>query len=176
MSEVDPNFFAPVEMTPDAPSSHDEAANDHDARLIWDLVSKIRAPADVLRHYGLTAAQFAAKAQSPIFKNAYQEAERVWNSDMNIQTRVRLKAAFLLEDTLVPLHRIATNSNMPVRARLEAIEQLTKISTVSNVPKEVGAGGEKHNIVINIGGDRPPIKITAETKDERSEATIPAGT
>lgn len=165
---VDPSFFAPAQVTA---ASGKDAVNDHDARLIWDLVSKIQKPEDVLRTYGISAAEFAAKAKNPIWAGAYREAERIWKSDMNIQTRVRMKAAFMLEDSLLPLFRIIQNTDMPVNARLAAIEQMTKISTVSNVPKEQGVG-EKHNIVINIGGDRPPIKIVSEQGNERSTAVI----
>lgn len=171
MSEVDPSFFAP---TPPAANEVTNALTDFDARLICDLVAQIREPKTVLAQYNLTPEQFAAKAKNPMFVAAYRETERVWKSDMNIQTRVRLKAAFLLEDSLVPLHKIVTDVNMPVRAKLEAIEQLTKISTVANVPKET-ASSEKHNIVINIGGDHPPIKVVAETSNERATAIIPAG-
>ena len=171
MTDIDPAFFAPTEL---AGSSGQDAVNDHDARLIWDLVSQIRKPEDVLASYGVTTAQFAAKAKNPLWAAAYREATRVWKSDMNIQSRVRLKAAFLLEDSLVPLFRIIQNTDMPVNARLEAIDQLTKISTVANVPKESGTG-EKHNITINIGGDRPPIKVVSEQGNERHTASISAG-
>lgn len=171
MSEVDANFFAPAVPA----QSPTDALTDFDARLICDLVAQIREPATVLAQYGMTNEDLAAKAKNPMFISAYRETERVWKSDMNIQTRIRLKAAFLLEDSLVPLHRIVTDVNMPVRAKLEAIEQLTKISTVANVPKDAGGSGEKHNIVINIGGDRPPIKVVSETVNERTTASIPAG-
>jgi hypothetical protein len=170
MSEVDPGFFAAVRIA----AQPTDSLTDYDARLICDLVANIREPADVLKQYGLSAADLQAKARNPMFAAAYRETERVWKSDMNIQTRVRLKAAFLLEDSLVPLHKIVTDVDMPVRAKLEAIEQLTKISTVANVPKEGAGSGEKHNIIINIGGDRPPVKIVAESNNERSTAIIPA--
>ena len=137
-----------------------DGITDHDARLILELAAGIRKPQDILDQYGLTAQEFATKAGNPAWAAAFRETKKVWNSDMNTQTRIRMKAAFLLEDSLLPLFRIIKADNMPVAARLEAIEQLTKISTVTNVPKEAG-GGEKHSIVINIGGDKPPMHIVA---------------
>lgn len=170
MSEVDPSFYSPTVATQENMS----ALTDFDTRLILDLVAKLREPKDVLESYGITSLELAAKAKNPMFASAYRETERVWKSDMNIQQRVRLKAAFLLEDSLVPLHRIIMDQNMPVRAKLEAIEQLTRISTVANVPKEAGGAGEKHSITINIGGDHKPVTIVAEQGNERSTAVIPA--
>lgn len=156
--EVFPVMFAEEPVTPGAA----DAINGVDARLIWDLVSNLREPKDTLKIYGLEIGDLAVKAQNPLFSSAYREAERVWKSDMNIQTRIRLKAAFLLEDNLLTLHNIIRQDGIGVNAKLEALEQLTKISTVANVPKE-NAAMEKHNITINIGGGAPPIKITAET-------------
>lgn len=166
-----PTFFQPVAPAPSNPS---EGVNDHDARLIWDLVSNMRKPADVLASYGITANELRAKANNGLFASAYREAEKLWKSDMNVQQRIRLKAAFLLEDSLMPMFTIIHSVDMPVSAKLEAIEKLMKISTVAAVPKE-GAGvggGEKHSITINIGGAATPITITSETVDGTATAAI----
>lgn len=140
-----------------------ETINDIDSRLIADLVANIRQPADILAQYGITVEQLASKMRSPLFFGHFRDTQRLWNSDMNAQQRIRAKAAFILEDTLPQLHKIASGQQVPVNAKLAAIEQLTKISTVAHVPKEASAGGEKHSIVINIGGDKQPI-IIAEQK------------
>jgi hypothetical protein len=154
--------FSQVQL-PEVPASPTatDGITSHDARLIWDLVSNIRPRGQVLADYGLTTADLAAKARNGIWAGAYREAERVWKSDMNAKTRIQLKAQFLLEDSLPTLFRIITQDGISINAKLEAIEQLTKISTVTNVPKE-NAIMEKHNITINIGGDTKPISIVAE--------------
>lgn len=144
------------------PKTGTDGITGHDARLVFDLVSNLRPKAEVLSAYGLTVADLAAKARNPLWAGAYREAERVWRSDMNIKTRIQLKASFLLEDSLLPLFNIIRQEGIGINAKLAAIEQLTKISTVSNVPKEA-AQMEKHNITINIGGNAPPITVTAET-------------
>lgn len=148
-----------------------DGINGHDARLIFDLVSNIRPKKAVLDAYGLTVADLQAKAQNPLWAGAYRETERVWKSDMNVKQRIQLKASFLLEDSLPSLFNIIRQDGISISAKLAAIEQLTKISTVSNVPKEA-AMTEKHNIVINIGGGAPPITVTAETASEQSSLTV----
>jgi hypothetical protein len=156
--EVFPPMFAVEATTPDAA----DAINGIDARLIWDLVSNMRPAAEILKQYGLSPGDLAVKAQNEMFAGAYREAERVWKSDMNIQQRIRLKAAFLLEDTLPSLFNIIKQDGIGVNAKLAAIEQLTKISTVANDPKK-GEASEKHSITINIGGEKKPIQVVAET-------------
>ena len=147
-----------------------DSLSDHDGRLIMDLVSNIRPAAEVLKAYGITPSEFAAKAKNEMFASAYREAQKLWKSDMNINQRIRLKAAYCLEDSIPNLYKIVTAQGIGVNAKLEAIEKLIKISTVSNVPKE-GAQREMHNITINIGGDKPPIKIVAESHNERAVLT-----
>ena len=156
--EVFPPMFA-VEATT---ATAVEAINDIDARLIWDLVSNMRPAADILKQYGLEPGDLAVKAQNEMFAGAYREAQRLWKSDMNIQQRIRLKAAFLLKDSLPSLFGIIKQEGIGINAKLAAIEQLTKISTVANDPKK-GEASEKHSITINIGGDKKPIQVVAET-------------
>ena len=158
---ISPELFPA--LAPPPPPDLKAAISDFDARLICDLVANIRAKDEVLAQYGLTVADLKTKAASPMWASAYREAERVWKSDMNIQQRIRLKAAFLLEDSLLPLFNIIRDAAMPVSAKLEAIEKLTKISTVANVPKELGTG-ERHNIVINIGGTKAPLVLQTVEK------------
>jgi len=152
------------------PASATDGITGHDARLIFDLVSNIRPKQEVLASYGLSVADLQAKAQNPLWAGAYRETERVWKSDMNIQTWIRLKAAFLLEDSLPSLFNIIRADGVSINSKLAAIERLEKISTVSNVPKE-NATTEKHNIVINIGGGAPPIKVTAEVPSGQASLT-----
>lgn len=160
-------MFAVEATTPDAA----EAVNGVDARLIWDLVSNMRPQAEILKQYGLSAGDLAVKAQNELFASAYREAQRVWKSDMNIQQRIRLKSAFLLEDSLATLFNIIRQEGVGVTAKLAAIEQLTKISTVANDPKK-GEESEKHSITINIGGDRKPVVITAETPSGNGTVSV----
>lgn len=164
--QVFPPMFA-VEATTEVAT---ESVNGVDARLIWDLVSNMRPAAEILKQYGLEPGDLAIKAQNELFAGAYREAQRLWKSDMNIQQRIRLKAAFLLEDTLPTLFNIIKTDGIGINAKLAAIEQLTKISTVANDPKK-GEATEKHSIVINIGGDKKPIKIEAETPSGTSTFT-----
>lgn len=153
----------PFEVAPVLAISNREAITDHDARLIFDLVSNMQEQSKVIERYGITAEDLAAKVRNPAWAQAYAETKKVWNSDMNTAQRIRLKAAFLLEDSLPNLFAIIRDAKASVPNKLAAIEQLTRISTVNNVPKDSSGGGERHSITINIGKDRPPVTIVQET-------------
>lgn len=173
---LDPELFPALNIVPAAgsqvvpvPAGTDAAITagsitDYDSRLIADLVANIRFQKDVLAQYNLTEKDLAAKMLNPGFAAHYRATSASWNSDLNAQERIRLKAAFILEDSLPDLGRIVKNPQTPVNAKLAAIESLTKISTVANVPKQAEGGGEKHSITINIGGDKQPVIINQETQ------------
>lgn len=149
-------------MSTDIEPDKREAITDHDARLIFDLVANMQEQSKVIARYGITAEDLAAKVRNPAWQQAYSETKKVWNSDMNTAQRIRLKAAFLLEDSLPSLWAIVRDAKASTGAKLAAIEQLTKISTVGNVPKESNGGGERHNITINFGAGRVPVTIVQE--------------
>lgn len=153
----------PFNTSPVLAINNREAITDHDARLIFDLVANMQEHTQVLARYGLSSADLAAKMSNPAWAQAYAETEKVWRSDMNTAQRIRLKAAFLLEDSLPTVFALIRDAKTSAVQKLAAVEQLTRISTVANVPKESSGGGERHSITINIGKDRAPITIEQST-------------
>lgn len=126
--------------------------NSGDAQLIWELVSNISPKEEVLARHGLDTKGLHARTKNPMFRSAYQEAKRLWSSDLNVQERIRLKAAYMLEDSLPDLFKIIKDDSQPGAAKLEAIEKLGKLSQV--MVQKAGATGERHTIIINVG-DKP---------------------
>jgi hypothetical protein len=141
--------------------------NAGDAQLIWELVSNISSKEEVLARHGLDAKALAARTRNPMFRSAYQEAKRLWSSDLNVQERIRLKASYMLEDSLPDLFKIIKDDSQPGAAKLEAIEKLGKLSQV--MVQKQGMQGERHTIIINVGDAKPveidyvPPAIEAET-------------
>lgn len=129
--------------------------NAGDAQLIWELVSNISPAAEVLARHGITAADLQRKTRNSMFRSAYNEAKRLWKGDMNVQERIRLKSAYLLEDSLPDLFKIIKDSAQPSSAKLAAMEQLGKLSQV--LVQQKGPTGERHTITINVGDNKPVI-------------------
>lgn len=133
--------------------------NSSDAQLIWELVSDITPAKEVLARHGMTPQDLTRKTRNPMFRSAYQEAQRLWKSELNVQERIKLKAAYLLEDSLPDLFKIIKDDSQPGSAKMVAIEQLGKLSQVMAQKKD-GNGGERHQIIINVG-DAKPVVIDA---------------
>lgn len=150
-----------------------DAFTDFDNQLIADLVANLVPREKILQRYGLVEADLVARARNPEWQARYRQMHAVWNSDQNLKERIRTKAAYLLEDSLVPLFRIISGSGTHA-AKLQAIDQLTKISNISHNPKdEVQAGGGSR-ITINIGGGKGPITVGHEDENGRTIARIDA--
>lgn len=127
------------------------ALNDSDARLIWELVANISPATDILKRHGLAVADFAAKKRDKMFVAAYKEARTVWNSDMNVQQRIKFKAGLLLEDSLQDLFLIVKNPDMAASLKMEATKQLGQLSQTINPKQSGGSEGSAFKLTINLG-------------------------
>jgi hypothetical protein len=156
---------------PLVPSVQRSALTDFDNQLIMDLVANLRKPADILLQYGLTQEDLVARQRNPEWVARYREQYALWNSDAKLRDRIRAKAAYLLEDSLVPLFRIISGQSSHA-SKLAAIEQLTKISTVAQVPKDESLNNRpSRQISIHFGGNAP-VMIVSENSDERTAIGI----
>lgn len=137
------------------------ALNDTDARLVWELAAEISKPAEILKRYGLTAQDLKAKTNDKMFIAALREAKNAWKSDLNVQQRVRLKAALLLEDSLVDILMIIKTPEMSAVNKLEATKQLASMGDVG--PRKTGSAdpGSGFKLVINLG-DNSPKSVTID--------------
>jgi hypothetical protein len=148
-----------------------EAISQTDGRLAWEIAAEITPVPDILARYGITPAEFKNKLKDPMFRVAIREAKSIWKSDLNVQQRIRMKAAFLVEDSILDVFAIIKNENHPAAARLEAFEKLIKTADMS--PK-AGKGDNStagaFKIVINLG-DAPAEQVTIDGRAiEQSEA------
>jgi hypothetical protein len=97
-----------------------------------------------------------------MFRTAIREAKSMWKSDLNVKQRIQVKAAMLVEDSLLDVFAIIKNENMPAAAKLEAFEKLMK--TADLAPRagngQVAAGGGfKISIIM---GDTPAQQVTID--------------
>lgn len=136
-----------------------------------ELVANLRPRKDILSRYHLTENDIVAKARNPEWAGRFREVSQIWNSDKNFKERIAAKAAFLLEDSLVHVYKIITGQGVTAQAKLQAVEQLTKISGVAASSKETGSVGGGTRISIHFGGSAP-VTLNAEKDNERIVATV----
>jgi len=136
-----------------------------DRELILELVAGISTPAEVLARYSLSVEQFAKKCKDKMFISAYNEAKRQASSDLKVHERIKMKAAFLLEDQLLPLARAAGAAGTSVSSRRDVTETLAKLADAwepAKARKDGAAPAQQVNIQINLGDGAKPIHV--ETK------------
>jgi hypothetical protein len=148
----------------------ERAISQTDGRLAWELAAEITPVTDILARYGITPADFRNKLKDPMFRGAIREAKSIWKSDLNVQQRVRVKAAMMVEDSLLDVFAIIKNESQPAAAKLEAFEKLLKTSDM--VPKagkgdNSTAGAFKINIIL---GNEPNQQVTINGHTQESLA------
>lgn len=147
----------------------DLAINDTDSKLIWELVAEISKPSEILARYSITPQQFAEKQRNRMWVAAYREAKKLWKSDLNVQQRIKLKSALLLEDSLIQIAKIISTPEMSAAVKLDAAEVLGKLSDSWEPGKKQGVQQMAQNVTINING--MPVKgvrVVGETYDAES--------
>jgi hypothetical protein len=151
----------------------EKAISQTDGRLAWELAAEITSVPDLLTRYGMTAHEFRLKLKDPMFRVAIREAKSIWKSDLNVQQRIRIKASFLVEDSILDIFAIIKNESQPAAAKLEAFEKLLK--TADMIPKagkgdSATASAFKINIIL---GDQPnqTVKIDGHVVEQQA---IPA--
>lgn len=138
------------------------AINGTDAQLIWELVAKISDPADVLRRYGLTAGDLRKKMKDQMFRAAFREARVVWNSDLNVEERIKIKSRMMIEDGLLDVFGILKSTDMIPAMRLEAFEKLMKSGDLGP-RKDKDAGTKPFSIVMNFQNTSKKVVIDGHT-------------
>lgn len=139
----------------------ERALSQTDGRIAWEIAAEIADIPTILARYGLTPATFQKKLKDPMFRGAIREAKALWKSDMNVKERIRLKAAFLVEDSILDIFAIIKNEQMPVAAKLEAFEKLMKTADMTPKTGVQPATAAGFKVVIQMG-DSPGQQVTID--------------
>lgn len=126
-----------------------------DAQLIWELTADITPKSQVLARYGLSIHDLKMKMRDPMFRMALSEAKKLWGADLNVKQRVAVKAAFIVEDSLIDLLKMIKDPQMPPQAKLDAFKKLAEVAQLTAQNKADNT--EKHVIQINVGGAAPVV-------------------
>lgn len=81
----------------------------------------------------------------------------------------RLEAARHARDAVSIAAGIMRDTELHPSTRLNAATFVAKASGTERPPAEAGQAAERHTVVINIGGDRPPVIISSEQLHQASE-------
>lgn len=153
----------------------EHAISQTDGRIAWEIAAEIASVPMILTRYGISLSDFKKKLRDPMFRVAIREAKALWKSDLNIQQRIRLKAAFLVEDSILDIFAIIKNEQMPVASKLEAFEKLMKTADLAPKAKTDGAPAAGFKVVIQMG-DSPgqEVRIDGRVVNEPETPALPA--
>jgi hypothetical protein len=139
------------------------AISQTDGRLAWEIAAEIAPIPDILKRYGMAPHDFKVKLKDPMFRTAIREAKSLWKSDLNVKQRIQVKAAMLVEDSLLDVFAIIKNENMPAASKLEAFEKLMKTADLAPKAGKPDGSGTGGSFKINIHlGDSPGQQVTID--------------
>lgn len=134
-----------------------------DSRLAVELALKITDVPTLLERYGITPEQLKAKLKDPQFRSIVKQARTAWQSDLNVKERIRLKAGFLVEDSLLAMFGMIHSEAVAPPVRNDAFKSLARVAAVD--APENGKGGDGLRVVINFPSAGPPTLRPVVTLD-----------
>ena len=138
--------------------------------LALQLAAGLMPIPDLLKHFELDQKQLAEISKDPQFRSMYMEAKAVWHSALNTKERTKIKAAMMVEDSLLTMFQMLHNPEIAPPSKIAVFDKLAEIAGAK--PEKVvggGATGDKFTININIP-DREEEKIVLEVNNELENA------
>jgi hypothetical protein len=123
-------------------------------KLAREIAMEINELEDVLKSYSITPEQFERIKSNPRFLGILQAEITAWQSALNTDQRIKVKAASMLELWLEEAHARLHDRSESLAAKTELAKFLGRLNNLgvggANVTGEVG---EKFSITINLGAD-----------------------
>lgn len=109
---------------------------------------------DLLKNFNLDQQQLAAIAKDPQFRAMYTEAKTMWHSTLNVRERAQIKAAMMVEDSLLTIYQMLHDPDIAPPSKIAAFDKLVELADLKP-KKDVGpAAGDKFTININLADDK----------------------
>jgi len=137
------------------------------AALAMELASGLSPASEIFARWGHTPEEARAILSNPTFQQMLKEAKGNWDSDSNVEERIRMKARLALEELLEPHFKMAKSVDTPPPSRIEAMKTFERLSGMSAKEKDSGfTPGERFIVNINLGSDIPSVTIDAPVTAE----------
>lgn len=153
----------------------ENAISQTDGRIAWEIAAEISDVPTICTRYGLSLSDFKKKLQDKLFRQALREAKALWKSDLNVKERIRLKAAFLVEDSILDIFAIIKNEQMPAASKLDAFEKLMKTADLAPKTGAQPATAAGFKVVIQMGNSPgQEVRIDGHVVDNSAQPALPA--
>lgn len=121
------------------------------SRLAREIARDIRPLDEILKSFGLDAAQFDKVSDAKFFQVRLQEEIQLWNASdpLSIAKRIETKAATMIEDCLLEVFAMIHDREQPMQAKVAALQWAARMAGMGEARQADTSGGVK--ITINVG-------------------------
>lgn len=123
-------------------------------RLARDLAIDMRQPEEIRETYGLTYEQWDTILDNEYFQKLLHDERVRWLSANNVNERVKLKAAAMVEEWLPELFGRLHDPRESLNAKVAAGQLVTKLAGMGIERAAIEGGGERFSININLGAEK----------------------
>lgn len=145
------------------------ALSDSDSRLAVEIAVQLRPVPEILKQYNLSRKDLVRKLKDPMFRDMVRQAKSLWNSDLSVKERIRLKSQILVEDSILEIFSMVHNRDNAIPARLDAFKQLARVAEVDSPDRSNADTGSRFTVSINLGETMSPVIIEGETHGVQTE-------
>jgi hypothetical protein len=123
-------------------------------KLARQIAMGIKDIPDILYDNDLTLREFDEIKQLPLFARTLGSEVKAWEGADNTHSRLKLKAAAMLEEYMPELYARLNDRTEPLMAKMKAVELVSKIAGFGDrEANPAGNPGDKVHVVINLGAD-----------------------
>lgn len=137
--------------------------SDSDSRLAVEIAVQLRPVPEILKQYDLSRKDLVRKLKDPMFRDMVKQAKSLWNSDLSVKERIRLKSQILVEDSILEIFSMVHNRDNAIPARLDAFKQLARVAEVDSPDRSNADTGSRFTVSINLGETMSPVIIEGDS-------------
>jgi hypothetical protein len=137
--------------------------SDSDSRLAVEIAVQLRPVPEILKQYDLSRKDLVRKLKDPMFRDMVRQAKSLWNSDLSVKERIRLKSQILVEDSILEIFSMVHNRDNAIPARLDAFKQLARVAEVDSPDRSNADTGSRFTVSINLGEKMSPVIIEGDS-------------
>ena len=137
--------------------------SDSDSRLAVEIAVQLRPVPEILKQYDLSRKDLVRKLKDPMFRDMVRQAKSLWNSDLSVKERIRLKSQILVEDSILEIFSMVHNRDNAIPARLDAFKQLARVAEVDSPDRSNADTGSRFTVSINLGETMSPVIIEGDS-------------
>ena len=123
-------------------------------KLAREIAMGIKDLPEILFDNGLIQREFEEIQQLPHFNKMLASEMQAWQSAVNTQERVKLKAGAMIEEYLPELYARLNDRDEPLMGKIKAMELVSKMAGFGERDiAQAGSPGDRVQVIINLGAD-----------------------